>query len=107
MSTPKHTPAPWIVANGLQVWKDGSSAATSPRICTLKNAASPVEHLSDAEMEANAQLIAAAPELLQLLETVSKRLELEEKTTPGGVYLLAAYRLQIAAAIRKATGGAS
>lgn len=59
-----HTPGPWIVANGLQVWQDGKSAIHSPRICTLLNAAHPVDQIDQSEMAANARLIAAAPDLM-------------------------------------------
>lgn len=64
----KHTPGPWVVANGLQVWKSGHNTVASPRICTLKNAAHPVEQISAEEQKANASLIAAAPELLEALQ---------------------------------------
>jgi hypothetical protein len=62
-----HTPGPWIVANGLQVWRDGPNAARSPRICTLRNAADPVDQLPADQMAANARLIAAAPDLYEAL----------------------------------------
>ena len=65
-----HTPGPWIVANGLQVWRDGPSAARSPRICTLRNAADPVDQLPADQMAANARLIAAAPDLYEALKWV-------------------------------------
>lgn len=60
----RHTPGPWIKQNGLQIWKDGATTVTSPRICTIKNAADPVDQLTESEQEANANLIAAAPDLL-------------------------------------------
>lgn len=68
----KHTPGPWRYTqgdgrnqhNGLQVWKDGHNAVASPRICEIKNATYPVYQISQSEQEANARLIAAAPDLL-------------------------------------------
>lgn len=63
----KHTPGPWVVTNGYQVWKDGRNALLSPRICSLKSAATPVEQVSRDEMAANAALIAAAPDMLAAL----------------------------------------
>jgi hypothetical protein len=71
--TAKHTSGPWTVANGLQVWKDGHNAVTSPRICTLRNASEPVDQIGTDEMEANGQLIAAAPELLDALSDLMKQ----------------------------------
>lgn len=68
----KHTPGPWVVENGLQVWKSGHNTVESPRICTFKNAALPVEQISYVEMEANARLIAAAPDLLEALKEIEK-----------------------------------
>jgi hypothetical protein len=65
-----HTPGPWIVENGLQVWRDGPSAARSPRICTLRNAADPVDQLPADQMAANARLIAAAPDMCEALKTL-------------------------------------
>jgi hypothetical protein len=65
-----HTPGPWIVANGLQVWRDGPSATRSPRICTLRNAADPVDQLPADQMAANARLIAAAPDMYEALKTL-------------------------------------
>jgi type VI protein secretion system component VasF len=54
----------------LQVWRDGPNAARSPRICTLRNAADPVDQLPADQMAANARLIAAAPDLLEALHQV-------------------------------------
>jgi len=64
-----HTPGPWTVANGDQVWFDGINTVQSPRICTIQNASDPVRQLSAAEMSANARLIAAAPDLLAACRT--------------------------------------
>lgn len=74
MSETKHTPGPWIGAGpsfGDQLprytteivteWEDEDDQR--PMICTL-----PFRHY-DHENEANARLIAAAPELLEALET--------------------------------------
>lgn len=69
----KHTPGPWTVANGTQVWKDGASVIGSPRICSLEgavigvaaNGAAPVVQIDRDTQHANARLIAAAPVLLE------------------------------------------
>jgi hypothetical protein len=97
--TAKHTSGPWTVANGLQVWKDGHNAVTSPRICTLRNASEPVDQIGTDEMEANAQLIAAAPELLEALQFIVNDAE------PGeDAQLTTAGYNRACAAIRKALG---
>ena len=62
----------WVVANGLQVWRDGPTTASSPRICTIQNAALPVEQLGRAEQAQAAALIAAAPDLLEVVEALVK-----------------------------------
>jgi hypothetical protein len=54
----------------LQVWRDGPSAARSPRICTLRNAADPVDQLPADQIAANACLIAAAPNMYEALKTL-------------------------------------
>lgn len=64
----KHTPGPWVVANGHQVWHNGHNTVESPRICTLQNAGEPVAQLGRDEMTANARLIAASPDLLAACE---------------------------------------
>jgi hypothetical protein len=78
----KHTPTPWIVTNGVQIWRDGHSSLASPRICSLANAAQPVEQLTAEEMAANAafivravnaheELVAAARALLDRLDDIT------------------------------------
>ena len=94
MTANKHTPGPWRY-EGAEVW------ATAPMRFNLTTAGTPMiatlcKH-EDADgrfpVEANARLIAAAPELLEALEYAIKQVP-ELATVPG-----------IAAAIAKATGG--
>jgi len=79
MSETKHTPGPWIGAGPsfgdplprytteiVTEWEDEDDQR--PVICTL-----PFRHY-DHENEANARLIAAAPELLEALELAEKKL---------------------------------
>lgn len=80
-----HTPGPWVVANGLQVWADGPSTVRSPRICTVQNASTPVQQLSEAEMAANARLIAAAPDLLAALVEAEKVIRWAAQEAAGRV----------------------
>lgn len=56
------------------------------------------------ETNGNGYLIESAPELLDALRHVYARLEIEELENPGGTYLCAAMRENIASVIRKATG---
>lgn len=53
----KHTPGPWHVANGVQIRSSRDQIAK-------------VWMMRDGEGNANTRLIAAAPELLQALETI-------------------------------------
>ena len=55
----RHTPGPWYTRHG-QI-----SSETSPHGCTIANCNATAKGISDEEVEANARLIAAAPELLQ------------------------------------------
>ena len=57
MSETKHTPGPWRVANGVQIRSQRDQIA---KIWMMRNG----------EGNANARLIAAAPELLEALQTV-------------------------------------
>lgn len=69
MNTPKHTPGPWAVTgemdriHGGEVILPNNGSNTSPIavVCDFNR------YDRDAERQANAQLIAAAPEMLELL----------------------------------------
>lgn len=103
MQNQQHTPGPWIV-------NDWSSSGWSVRskigmpIASKRwgNELTGQEYRD--EMIANAHLIAAAPDMLDALRHVYARLEIEESENPGGAYILAAMRENIANVIRKATG---
>lgn len=106
----KHTPGPWHVARGLYgdedgctVWGPKGDEGGSPKVCNVDGVYSP---------EADARLIAAAPELLAALESASgyllnAKIDLETgapkrtaiKTIEGGL-------ARVRAAIVKAEGGA-
>jgi hypothetical protein len=93
MST-QHTPGPWKV-------KAGTNAVLAGRkqICSHVNAASalPVNILEDQEIaQANARLIAAAPDLLEALQDALCALECCGKDYPAAS--------KAKAAIAKATG---
>jgi len=58
----KHTPGPWYTRHG-QI-----SSETSTHGCTIADCNATANGISDKEVEANARLIAAAPDLLAALE---------------------------------------
>jgi hypothetical protein len=91
MST-THTPGPWC-AEGHNVFK---GARPLPLALFIADCSHSGAHRPQAETEANARLIAAAPELLAaLIEVVA---EADRETTPF---------IKARAAIAKATGGAA
>lgn len=61
----KHTPAPWHVANGVQIRSERDQIAK-------------VWMMRHGEGQANAHLIAAAPDLLDALEVAADALEMAE-----------------------------
>lgn len=69
MSNTTHTPGPWIHSGG-QIYPD----ATAPTIAMI-----PSFDKKDQEQQANARLIAAAPELLEALRGCIDELELHKK----------------------------
>jgi hypothetical protein len=96
MSNTKHTPGPW---------HRGTSNYGSPFLVAREETGFVVaeacnRHHSE-EAEANARLMAAAPELLKLAEEVAKLNPLQERIGPGMMATL----LEMAnSAIAKATG---
>lgn len=60
--TQKHTAGPWYTRHG-QI-----SSETSTHGCTIANCNATANGISDKEVDANARLIAAAPDLLKALE---------------------------------------
>ena len=96
----KHTPAPWemgpiIASEDIFILADNRKAAIA-RASNLETYANTFEKLRPlaAECEANARLIAAAPDLLEALKAI-----LDETGGMGGPFTTAR------AAIAKATGG--
>ena len=89
----KHTPGPWAI----EYRTDGQSTY-SPRICAGEQDAE-----FKAKAEANARLIAAAPELLEALDGLCGLAELR----PGHLQDYKAAVAAARAAIAKATGSAA
>lgn len=73
----KHTKGPWVAVGTNVLLRDGT------RICRAQKELAYQVTISKAEAEANARLIAAAPELLEMLEAfidpISATLELRVK----------------------------
>ncbi len=78
----KHTPAPWTVANGNSVNKNG-------RLICIANSTKDVSTSTSLERsnesKANARLIASAPELLEALKDVAASRSLMMKQAPSEI----------------------
>jgi hypothetical protein len=82
MNTPKFTKGPWTVA-GLAIyeadhWKDGNNLGGRLLYVAPDEDHRPDAEFEDEELEANARLIAAAPELYEALESAMKTAEFEK-----------------------------
>ena len=83
MSKEKHTPGPWICHSGA-VWKDGVDVyPKGPHngIPIAKMDREPYNGTLPVERDANARLIAAAPDLLEALEILETAGILDEKAS--------------------------
>ena len=106
--TTKHTPGPWAIETVLTSCGichkvgpfPGKRLEDKPRYACLYADYPSKENPADAELEANARLIAAAPELLEALRVMIAWANAEPGTYPGGYP-----GTQAAKAIAKATGG--
>jgi hypothetical protein len=93
MYKPEHTPGPWRIGkSGVTVIFNNDQGFTVPPVPDNDNWS---------EAEANARLIAAAPDLLAALELINAALPTSEKAWP--IYMNDAI-LAARAAIRKARG---
>lgn len=101
MNNPKHTPGPWAVSaeNPRKVIAVRSLNGLDP--LTGENLIGGASVHPDAE--ANARLIAAAPELLKVLKEIA---DIRTATTADDAHLLGACISHARAAIAKATGEA-
>lgn len=97
----KHTPGPWVAVKypdtkAHTVWANGVSSLAS------------VKHNQPHTQEANAHLIAAAPEMLEALKALIDAFEpyVLDETDADVRERNVAHLIEARAAIRKATGGA-
>ncbi len=72
MNTSKYTPAPWRLSEENNVWSEGGIRIAN--VCPQSDGA---------EKEANARLIAAAPELLAALEGMMEWARRVKEKNPG------------------------
>jgi len=112
----KHTPAPWnvVAARGeegetlyLYVEPDTGDAPYRGSVCSVSDAEN-IEGITASERDANASLIAAAPDLLVALRIAERKLQYLHGFHTGDeaadIYATAA---KARAAIAKATGSAA
>lgn len=97
MSKPKHTPGPWKFIGEVSEVRTVTPDPTSQYGNGTPIVSFSEWDLNSKEKQANARLIAAAPELLDALRAVRSSLPLTVDPTP--------LEIQINAAIAKATGG--
>lgn len=104
---PSHTPGPWSLSDSFdrveRRVKHGDNPPLVWRIASGINSAHP-DYMPRAEQIANARLIAAAPDLLNLLTAAGR---LEELTGENLAVYARTYASLARAAIAKATGGAA
>ncbi len=82
--SPKHTPGPWTLSNTLGgkpslIWH--VMAETGPAVAIVAKV-----HMTQAEHDANARVIAAAPEMLQSLEGCLRALDLAMERAEGDCF---------------------
>lgn len=102
MTNAKHTPGPWgidryVVKSGDD---EGAEMLSIKNVCRISQ--QPNGHKQDETDEANARLIAAAPELLEALERAAD--ELHRAQNSNGSQWLIDEEAKARAAIAKATG---
>lgn len=95
----QHTSGPWKANSGATVYVAGDEWETLSSGRTIRKRVAHALGNSIPEVEANARLIAAAPELLAALEMVERRWESTEYHSPTREEME-----QVAAAIVKARG---
>ena len=103
MKATQHTPGPWIIDGG--AWTPPTQHMIRAKAAQC-DAWIPVAHCYEPEAAANVRLIAAAPELLAALESISSRMEAAHHCVPSKHDPLQCNACVARAAIARATGGA-
>lgn len=103
-----HTPAPWIAdlgeAHRVRAQQDGGQVAI---MMNLKGQHGLAGRRSGDEVAANAHLIAAAPQLLEALQTTAANLRSWKAANGGGIKTFDSWLEVVEEAIAKAEGGAA
>lgn len=90
MSESKHTPGPWVCASGMvwvydpSTWAGGDTESTKEAIPIARMDREPGNGTAPWERDANAHLIAAAPELLEAAEMGLGLIEAEHSSMSDG-----------------------
>lgn len=98
----KHTPGPWTLSKTDDYVIEAVKAGSPYEVCTYM-----VDSDNEAEDLANARLIAAAPDLLDVVQLIIKEWEKPTEGVQVGELIarLSQYSVEARAAIAKATGG--
>ena len=103
-----HTPAPWLIEWNAAQGGDGHYITDSKDMGELSRIAAVLFHDDDADGEtrANARLIAAAPQLLEALQTTAANLRSWKAASNSGIKTFDSWLEVVEEAIAKAKGGA-
>ena len=102
-----HTPAPWLIEWNAAQSGEGHYITDSKDMGELSRIAMVLFHDDeDGETRANARLIAAAPQLLEALQTTAANLRSWKAANGGGIKTFDSWLEVVEEAIAKAKGGA-
>ena len=103
-----HTPTPWLIEWNAAQGGEGHYIKDSQDTGELSRIAAVLFHDdTDGETRANARLIAAAPQLLEALQTTAANLRSWKAANGGGIKTFDSWLEVVEEAIAKAEGGAA
>ena len=103
-----HTPAPWQIEWNTAQGGEGHYIKDSNDMGEISRIAAVLFHDdTDGETRANARLIAAAPQLLEALQTTAANLRSWKAANGGGIKTFDSWLEVVEEAIAKAKGGAA
>ena len=103
-----HTPAPWLIEWNVAQGGEGHYITDSKDMAELSRIAAVLFHDdADGETRANARLIAAAPQLLDALQTTAANLRSWKAANGDGITTFDSWLEVVEEAIAKANGGAA